>query len=278
MIASSAPRFRALLGCLILVLSGFLQAQEPPAESSDGTDANAETARKIIELHLQARGGRDAIEALEVLRRRGSFQEGKLEYSVEWSWSRDHGTREDRRRDHLGREHHETRVQHGNELWTRKLSPERTRPQELNGVAAREFATDRQLAIAPWEPLLAPTEAGNTFTYLGPKTFRKRPCYFIRGEHPGERTVYYAFDQETFLLIALQYEAPFAGHAIRVTALVRGAERIDGALLETGYDFYQETQLFAQVRFSRSTNEVALAPEIFLKPRIVQRELGRSGD
>jgi hypothetical protein len=84
------------------------------------------TALRLIDLHLQARGGKTAIESLESLTRQADEREGRREFVLEWTWARDLGVREDRHRYLRGRDFHRLRVRDGSMVWGHDLSPERS--------------------------------------------------------------------------------------------------------------------------------------------------------
>jgi hypothetical protein len=259
-----------LLGGLCWVSALSAQpANETPFTSSDAR------ALKIVSLHLQARGGEEAIRALESLERRAQLREGREDFSLEWRWHREFGAREEQQREHLGRHYSRLRVRQGDQIWGHDLSPKRSRPGLLGAAEAAEFVWNTQLCLEPWRPFVEGIAAGHVFTVEGSKTIRERRCHFIRARSPEGRTVFYAFDEATFLLVAVQFEGSFAGEKANILAVVSGVERLGGVLFETGYDFYQQGKRFKHLRFSPSRLNPPLEKGIFEKPYVHPRVFGK---
>lgn len=280
---SSAPTVRRFRGSrrtslpallLALLLGGSAlcaQSDETPEKKPIFSDP---TALKLVDLHLQARGGRAAIEAIETIHRQANLLEGKTEYTDEWFWKRDIGAREDRRREHLGRRYHRLRASYGDLIWGHDVIPERTKPGKLLPAEETEFAWLSILAVTPFKPFVDGPPFGYVFSYEGTETIRNRPAYVVASQFPDGRVVKYSFDKQNYLLLAIRYKAPFAGQPTMVTAVPTGATRLGGVIFETGYDFYVEGRRFQTLRFTESSANDPIEANFFKKPYVAQYHMG----
>lgn len=251
--------FRIIALLIGLSFANYLQAQSTPGNA---------TALHIIDLHLQARGGREAIEAISSLHRTGTIIEGKTDFTTEWSWSREFGVREIRHRLHLGRDYKTLRVRAKDLYWGHQLSPERTKPAVLPKKEISEFLLNSLLFADPCRPFLPESNFGYKFTYVGPKTLRGRPTYLVNAELPTQMTIQYAFDQKTFLLVAVFFPKNFAGAQREVIAFPTGVERYAGVLFESGYEFLVDGESYQKVRFQHSEVNQPMDERDFLKPHV----------
>ena len=260
------PFFRNLV-TVVSLLGGFGSF----ALQAGTSDANA---LRIIDLHLQARGGRDAIEALQSVRRTAIEKEGRNDFRLEWTWSRDYGVREDQHREHLGRPYHRLRARSGTMVWGHDVTPKRSRPGLLKPSEASEFQWTSLLFTDPCRPFLQGPQYGFNFTYEGPKTVQKRPAYLVKMTQKDGPEVEYAFDQKTFLLLRLRFPVSFSGQNVVTDCYPTGATRLGGVLFETGYDYSINGKRFRKIRFEHNTVNEAVDSGFFDKPYVRPRNFG----
>ncbi len=234
------------------------------AQSSDAT------AERIVELHLQARGGREAIDRIISLRREGALREGRTDHRFTWQWSRSSGAREDRTRELRGRHHHLVRVANPQTTWGQTIGPSLADPRELDDEEAAALRWEGDLYSGVHRSFLEGSASGVILAFAGEARLHGKAAYAIQVRHTDGRKGVYYFARDSFLLLGVRFREQFADRMVTVEAIPTGYVRIEGVVFETGFDYRVNDAVYRSVRFEHTATNPRTDPSVFRKPEVVE--------
>lgn len=262
--------FRRLALCLaapVLALSPLpAQIEKEPTDTSDAT------ARRIVDLHLKARGGVQALAGLAALERRGTFTRGDEEGTLHWVQQAPQQLRVEERFSKLGWDYASTLLVDAGGVWRADTAPDPKAFEPLKGSPAQQWAID---ALFP-SPFLRWEHRGITLRYLGEAKVDQHPAYAVKARFPGDAERIYLFDQQSFHLLAEQLTDRIGGQSFTVERLPLGLRKVGGVWIETGYRYRIDGQTYKTLTFNSIQPAEAQPVERFQPPPRTERWLGRS--
>ena len=172
------------------------KSEEEGKEKAGPTETDANAAR-IIEWHLQHRGGIEKIKTLRTLKIKDPLKEGKNIYNMTWIRRAPDQYSEEQYHRFLGLDHITVRAHDGNIGWGQEISPE---PKPPTNMAKKEAASFAHIGKF-YGPLVDWEAKGHNFAYLREVKVYDSPTYMLQGKLKDEPVGYYYFDT-TDLLVA----------------------------------------------------------------------------
>lgn len=219
----------------------------PSEIAPEKTDA---TAAKLIDLHLQARGGAAAISALSGIEYSGTLKEGKSIYDFDVHYH-DGKVRIAQEYEHLGRIYTSIRVLNGEEGWSQKLSPKKEKAKAMKGGDTQAIKWDMVTMSSVYRHLLNWREKGHVFAFEGKENYRGKPIYLVKAKLSDGPIVFYYFDQKNFLLRAMGFRQKFAGGETNVDWVPLKMERLSGVLVETEFEWQVDGNAYRTITYDR---------------------------
>lgn len=255
-----------------LSVNPLLPSEIAPTE----TDA---TAEKLIDLHLQARGGEGLIAGIRTIDFRGVLREGKTDWNIRWRWKAPDSINVDQWREHLGREHREVRATNGENWWSQTVSPDVRRAKALTEAEQRQLEWDAICEVLTFRHLLDWRRQGHVFAYEGERRYHGRDVYLVKGKLKNGPIVFYYLDKQTFLLRALGYRDKFSGTEVNADMIPTGATRIEGVIVETGWTWQVDGRIYRRLDFEyqRCNRPLGDDHELFAMPELREVWLRQRG-
>lgn len=235
------PCSPTVLKCLVAILA-------VPVLKAGGNDPLA-----YIERHLNVRGESAEAAPFQAVVRKGTYSEGRFQAGVTWTRSQPMGLREERHWTHLGRENREVRCNNGEVTWSQSVAPQPKRPVTLTGELESQFFSEAWILTDITLPLRKALAGEWQASYVDNRKIRNRKAAWIKIEAVPAIELTYIFDLESGLILAIEMPQRFAGNLQRILAVPVGISRIEGGIIESGFDFYVDGQKFRSVRFDKST-------------------------
>ena len=247
----------------ILTLSCLAPAAQPDADPEENPlwphrekpAATDDTCLKLIGLNLQARGGREALEAVSSVRFSGILIEGKTDYTYTILHSPPASARIERHRYHIGRDYRiYWGIEDGNPAWT--LQVEGLEKDLLDFQARLPFL------------LLNAEEEGHIFAYSGEERYAGHRAYRMHGWLVSGMRIDVHIDAESFHVI--NYRIPFqiGGHTFIVDHTPTRLRRAEGIWWELAYRTHVSSKTFRQQIFTSVETNVPIQEGIFSTPPV----------
>lgn len=221
------------------------------------TDANG---AKLINLHLQARGGVEALAAITSIDFQGELREGKTTWTRRWRWIAPNWFHLEQWREHLGRDLREVTVTDGIDSWTQVLGPQTKRARSIEGTAETAFHWEAAQEALVFRHLLDWREAGHIMSFDGARRYDGHDVYIVKAKLENGPIVYYYLDKENFLLRAIGYRQKFGRTDANVDLVPTGAKRINGVIVETGWEWRVEGRTYRRLTYTRQVLNPSPAP------------------
>lgn len=225
------------------------------------TDA---TSSKIIDLHLKARGGRKAIEALRSIRFQGRLFEGRKDFKIEAIHIPSGAAHFEIFYDHMGDEYRTVKASDGKVAWQRKVLPEKERPSIITGEEGKLLDLDARLPFL----FLDHTGQGHVFTYTGEKEFLGRPAYVIHGWLSSGLQVDILFDKESFQILNYRHLFKIGGKEVLVNLTPSKLKRLENVWWETEHKMNYRGKTFRRITCERMKANVPVEDSLFAQPEI----------
>jgi hypothetical protein len=250
----------------------LLPSEVAPTETDDN-------GARLIDLHLQARGGVETLLRIQSLDFRGELREGKTTWNRRWRWDDPNAFHLEQWREHLGRDYRTVWATDGRETWTQELGPEEKRERSLEGSAEKAFFWEATQEALIFRHLLEWREAGHIMAFDGTRRYNGHEVYIVKAKLKDGPIVYYYLDKENFLLRAIGYRQRFGNTEANVDLIPTGAQKMNGIVVETGWEWQVEGRVFRRLTYKRQELSLRPAPDftLFEKPKRREVWLGSGG-
>lgn len=247
---------RLLQYLVIFVLLGaglpmHAQEDEPsgPWGVSPRPESSDQTALKIIDLHIKARGGLQALMDVKGIRMDGMLKEGKgvRDYRIETLHRRPNILMLKSSHVHMGDDYVKVQVTDGKETWTRELLPKRKSPTSLGGNDKASFEIDARLPYL----FLDAESSENVYAYKGETRFYGKPAYVIRVWMDNGAQIEALFDTTTFHIINYRQEYRIGPQQLLIDRVPTGLIRLDNTWWDKGYSFRIRGKSFREITFDK---------------------------
>jgi hypothetical protein len=276
-------RFRTGPGRLFLAVLAFavlapfsLRAQDESGDGSlyskliepipDHTDAGS---RKIIETHLKALGGQEALNKIEAVRisshmRRAHF-EGDLIMTETGNPYRYHVKTTVKR---LGKLYDKFEGYNGEILWEYDPNEKRAFPKQIDGLRLKDAANGFFL-----DPCLDWEARGCTFEYLGEVKSKGRPHYLLKMYTPAGRTLFLYFEAKTLMITRMGAEIIFGGAIVDEDVYNTSFEKVNGVWFPVAQEYYIDNQKLGEGKITLIEVNPEIEPGLFDMPKVRERWL-----
>ncbi|MBC2594235.1 hypothetical protein H5P28_08160 [Ruficoccus amylovorans] len=230
------------------------------------TDAGS---RKVIEYHLKALGGQEALEAIHAVRTVQQISTGRQEFELETvEAAHPHRFYAKRSQTLLGKTTSSFEGFDGETYWTRESEQKNVRPVAVTGekpARAREsFFLDPCL---DWEA------NGYTFEYQGEAKSKGRKHYLLKLYYPSGLTAYLYFDAKTLMITRLSSEIVLKGTIVEMDIYNTGFEKVDGVWFPTALETWIGGQKLGEAKTSLVEFNPPVEPGLFEMPKVTERWL-----
>ncbi len=238
---------------LLMALVAPLGAQEEPNTGPWGDsprpEASDQTALKIIDLHVKARGGLQALLAIKGVRMDGMLKEGKgvRDYKIEALHRRPNAIMLKTTYRHMGDDYVKIQVSDGKDTWTRELLPKRKSPTSLGGVDGANLEIDARLPYL----FLDAESSENIYAYKGETKFYGKPAYVIRVWMDNGAQVEALFDTTSFHIINYRQEYRIGPQQVLIDKVPTGLMRVENTWWDKGYSYRIRGRSFREVSFDK---------------------------
>ena len=246
---------------------------EAPAPSEIAPTVSDETAAKLIQLHLQARGGIAVINAIQNLTYSGTLKISSDLYKFTFIRIGDDYLYEERSIDKLGRKYTNIRVANPKESWAQETSPKPKRPMVMSKAERESFSFLGVLGTALYQPFLNWEAQGHIFAYDGTANYQGVSTYLIKGKLKNWPIVYYYFDPKTFLIRAVGFRDHFAGQSVNADLVPIRAEKHNGVILETAFEYRVNKKAYQTIEYKRIQLNQKIPLTKFIQPAVRQKQL-----
>ena len=271
-------RYLKVVKFLIAIgLPMFLIAQEEtptgPWGDSPKPESSDETSLKIIDLHIKARGGLEALLAIKGIRMDGLLVEGIKDYKLETLHRRPNLLMVKSTLTHMGDDYVKILVTDANETWTQDLLPKRRRPGSLSANDKASLEIDARLPYL----FLDAISSENVYAYKGETTFAGRKAYVIRVWLDNGDQIEALFDVKSFHIINYRQVYRIGPRDLIVDRVPIGLTRVENTWWEEGYNYRLRGKTFRKITYKKISFTPSLPPkETFKKPEV--KELWLRGD
>jgi hypothetical protein len=254
----------AVLGAVAPLL--LAQDAEPtsPWPILDKPGLSDETSRKLIDLHLKARGGVEALKAVKSLSMKGKLFEGQKEYNIEGLYTHDGAARFEVYYQQRGFEHRTIKATDGKLGWQRKVLPEKQLPSSIGGDDARLLDLEARLPFL----FLDYFENEHVFVYRGKLPYLGRVAYVVHGWLASGMQIDVYFDEKTFQILNYRHTYKIAGKEVIVNLTPSKLKKSAGVWWEMEYKMNYEAKTFRRISFSRIETNVEFEKSLFAQPEI----------
>jgi hypothetical protein len=263
---------------LIPVLAGLLACPQLQAQAENpGTPEKAPakpaetdtTSEKIIDLHLRARGGRKALEALTQVTIEGERIEGYKDYQLVITLDAPDRIRVESTRQHLGDDYVTVTGSDGSNAWKQETLPKRKNPTKVTGLDKQLLELD---AMMPY--LFLDHEAnGHVFAYRGKDTFAKREAYVLHAWLKNGFELDVLFDAKSFHIIDYRHLFRIGSKPVIVDRAPVGLFRLGETWWEKGYVYRLRGKSFREITYESIEQAKPPAEDAFTEPPTHERWL-----
>ena len=227
------------------------------------------TSLKLINLHLMARGGAEALSNVSTLKLEGVLLEGKVDSEISFFCHSDGETQMLTNRFYRGDDYIVASSIGQGASWRQNLSPEKASPRRLGGL------DESLLRLNGWLPWLFidPDGSGHVFAYQGTKTFAGKEAYLIHGWLANGMQIDVLFDAKSFHIVNYRHVFSIAGKQVVVDRMPTGLTRSSDVWWETGYSFRLRGKTFRNLTYETVTANAPLAERLFEMPNVKERWL-----
>ena len=247
-------RFTAFLFLLFVAvavsgLSGQDEIPSGPWGPSPRPDVSDQTALKIIDLHIKARGGQQALMDIKGIRMDGMLKEGQgvRDYKIESLHRRPNALMVKTSYIHMGDDYVSIQVTDGQDTWKRELLPKRKSPAVLGGNDKASLEIDARLAYL----FLDAESSENTYAYMGESKFYGQPAYVIRVWMNNGDQIEALFDTTTFHIINYRQEYRIGPQQVLIDRVPTGLMRVENTWWDKGYSFRIRGKSFREISFEK---------------------------
>lgn len=260
---------------LLVLTAGLLCGQDstpaspwPETHKPSQTDANS---RKLIDLHLKARGGQDALAEVRQIVIEGTLTDGQETFRIEQTHLRPSALREEVYRTHVGRDYRTVRGTTGDTVWQQVVLPDKKLPHPLNGTEADLFDLEARIPFLflDWE------EQGLIFQYQGESPYAGQPAYVLHGWLPSGLQLDVFLDARTFHILNYRHAYPIAGQPVMVDRTPVGLIKVDGVWWERGYKLHIRGKDFRSKAYQSVQTIVPADLRFFSEPPTNERWIRR---
>lgn len=254
-----------ILPCLALTAQPDADSEENPLwpyrEKPPATD---ETCLKLMELNLQARGGREALESVNSVRFTGTLIEGKTDYTYTVLHSPPASVRIERYRYHIGRHYRVFWGIKDGSAWTMQAEPEKELPVKIDGLEKDLLDFQARLPFL----FLNAEKDGHLFAYSGEARYAGRQAYVMHGWLASGMRIDIHIDADSFHVINYRVPYQLGGHTFIVDHTPARLMRAEGAWWEVAYRTHVSGKTFRQQLFNAVECNVPLEEGAFSEPPV----------
>jgi outer membrane lipoprotein-sorting protein len=244
---------RAFLG-LVLSLA-LLALGAAPSAAQDSEAAAEPTVEGLIEKNLEAKGGREKLEAVESARLTGTMNMGGMEAPFVLEWKDPDKTRMEITIQGM------TLIQayDGETAWMLNPFMGQAAPEKMS-----EEDTDAFKDQADFHgPLLNPGEKGYEIEYAGEEDVEGTPTYKLKVVKPSGEETYLFLDQDYYLEIKSTSKRTSRGQEIQIETAIGDYKEVEGLMMAHSLDAIQAGgQGGPGAGFNMTIAETVLNPEI----------------
>lgn len=239
------------------------QYQNMKPESTDATSL------KLIDLHLMARGGKDALSNASTIKLEGVLLEGKVDSKLSIASRIDGSIKLITNRFFRGDDYIIVNSSSSGTSWRQNLSPEKGMPRRIGGLDERLLQLDGWL---PWL-FMGIENSGHVFAYQGPKNYAGKDTYLVHGWLANGMQIDVMFDAKSFHVVNYRHVFIIGGKQVVVDRLPKGLTRSANVWWETGYSFRMRGKTFREVTYEEVTANPSLPESYFKMPEVRERWL-----
>jgi len=230
-----------------------------------GPDSTDATSAKLIALHNRARGGVEQIKATQTLKIKGTMEEGKNRYNMEWYRKTPNKYRVVRHYRKLGRDYTLVRAFDGETAWSQEVSPKVELPKVMGKAEAADFKREADF----YGPLVDWKEKGHNFVYDREAKVNKRPSYLVKAGLGDGAIVYYYFDAKNFLIYRYGFIERFAASLTYAEYFVTKFSKVNGVWMEKGRDYKAPgSGIYKRLIFETISPDEKMPDKLFTLPKM----------
>ncbi len=244
---------RGFLG-LTLSLSLLAFGAAPAAAQEDAPNSEP-TVESLIEKNLEAKGGREKLEAVESARLSGTMNMGGMEAPFVLEWKDPDKTRMEITLQGM------TLVQayDGETAWMLNPFMGQAAPEKMSEEDTEAFKDQADFH----GPLLNPEEKGYVVEYAGEEDVEGTPTYKLKVTKPSGEETYLFLDQDYYLEIKSESKRTIRGQEVETEMAIGDYKEVDGLMMAHSMDATSAGgQAGPAGGFNMTVGETVLNPEI----------------
>ena len=222
-------------------------ANTGPWGNSPKPEVSDDTSLKIIDLHIKARGGQDALLAVKGIRMDGLLVEGVKDYKIEALYRRPNVLMLKSTRTHMGDDYIKISVTDGTDTWTQSLFPKKQKPVLLSNSDKEALEIDARLPHL----FLDAVSSENIYAYKGETKFSGKKVYVIRIWLNNGSQIEALFDSQSFHIINYRQTYKIGPRTVLVDRVPIGLKRVNDTWWEEGYDFRLGGKSFRKISYKK---------------------------
>ncbi|MEX0326313.1 MAG: hypothetical protein AB3N33_09525 [Puniceicoccaceae bacterium] len=258
-----------LLVVLTAIVPGLHGQGDAGSANPDKPSATDKTSTRIIDLHLQARGGADKLEKLPMVRIEGDLVENIKEYRLNIILEAPGRIRHESTIRHMGDDYLTVSATDGPNVWRQETLPERKNPQRLSGLEKQLVELDGMLPFL----FTHRAENGHVCAYRGKDTFAKREVYVLHAWLTNGLEIEVLFDAQSFHIINYRQPYTIGGKVVQIDRAPAGLTRVGETWWEKGYVYRFRGKAFREISFSSIIPAGEVADDTFTEPPTYERWL-----
>ncbi|QYY34922.1 hypothetical protein [Ruficoccus sp. ZRK36] len=265
---SRLPFIAAVL-CLMVAGTPATLAKDDDEDSPElllveSIPASTDTAsRKIIETHLRALGGPEALVRIQAVRVTSQQREGKTEFEEVLIQARPKRFYQQITTTHLGTDEVLVTGFDGETLWTQETSDKRALPQTISG---KELAAAQEGYFL--DPCLNWEANGYTFAYMGEVKSTGRKHYLLKLFLPSGHTRFLYFDAKTLLITRIGRETLIKRTIVDMDDYFTSYEKVQGVWFPTAVEKRMEDEVYGHSAVKLIEVNPQLEPGLFSMPQV----------
>lgn len=271
----------AVVAFLLLLFGGPLPTIANPNEAGDAQRLQKELLEQtlaevpaaddpravtLLEAHWRVVDPARRWVDIEALRYRGTVREGRVETTAEKITASPNRLREEHRRRHLGRNHHDVVLRDGAQQWQQTLAPQSSAPR-----AEPEIKDAFQLARDHHGLLFNPSSKGIKLSYAGKKSSRGRPQKVVQLHFEDGTFAHAWFDDERGVVTRLTRSRIVGNSVLEDDIFFTSYRRVAGVWVADEIEYMIAGQLRKREKWD--SIEVLPAVETGLFRPAAQREI-----